>query len=244
MLIFSKPTPDDLTLAKESKAEGIKIIADIGDDHFLHETWGPIYREMVTLADALVTPTENQASRIKRYTGRTVDAIIPDPYEEALTLPHANDARKFIWFGHPVNLKDLKPWLDEYLRTLDITIVTAENHGLVHDYLRWSPAVQTAQLHLAHIAIFPTRKGHEYKSPNRVVNALRAGCFPVCGLHPAYTEFKEFIWQGNFATGLRWAQHFRADLNDRVAEGQRYVEKFSPENVGKRWRQLIETVCA
>ena len=62
VLIFSKPTPDDVILAKESKADGLNIIFDVGDDHFNHAVWGPIYREMVGLADALVTPTENMGS--------------------------------------------------------------------------------------------------------------------------------------------------------------------------------------
>ena len=244
VLIFSKPTPDDIQLAKDSKADGLKIIFDVGDDLFPHPVWGPVYREMIGLADALVTPTENMSGRLYKYFDRHADMVIPDPYEEALTTPHANGAERLLWYGHQINLKELSPWMP-YLAGLDLTVVTGENHSWKADYIRWSPAAQAEQLHRAHLVLIPTRKGTEYKSPNRLVNALRAGCFPVCGDQlPSLFEFKKVAWVGNFTTGLKWAQSEKDHLNDLVAEGQAYVEKFSPANVGKQWRELIERVAA
>jgi hypothetical protein len=32
------------------------------------------------------------------------------------------------------------------------------------------------------------------------------------------------------------------ELNDRVKEGQAYIEKFSPESVGKLWEQALEAL--
>ena len=243
VLIFSKPTPDDLVLAKDNKEHGVKIVADLGDDHFNHAIWGPIYREMVRLADCVVTPTNNMAARIKTYTGRTVDAVIADPYEEALQPPHANGAEKYLWFGNPVNLKDLTQW-KPHLKDLDLTIVKTSNHKLEFDYLTWSPEVQTAQLGKANVVILPTRKGAEYKSANRLVNAVRAGCFVVASTHPSATEFRRFIWAGSFVTGLQWAKYFKDELNDMVREGQAYCEKFSPENIGTQWAQVLDAVAA
>src|SRR6185436_5411339 len=110
VFIFSKPTPDDLTLAKECKAEGVKVVADLGDDHFKHPIMGPVYVEMVRICDALVVPTENMAGRIMKYIGRKADAVIADPYEEPFCMPHANgQAARYLWYGHPANLKDLQP---------------------------------------------------------------------------------------------------------------------------------------
>lgn len=240
--IFNKPIHADVELAKECKAEGVKVVVDIGDDHFNHATWGPVYREMVGLADFLVAPTENMASRLGKYFGKTADAVIPDPYEEALQPPHAA-GQKLLWYGHPVNLKDLKGNL-EYIKDFDLTIVTGKNHGLDHDYLQWTPEVQTQELSRANIVIIPTRKGVEFKTANRLVNALRAGCFPVCGGHiPSYQEFRKVAWVGNFSTGLRWATAYPQDLNALVAEGQQYIEKFSPENIGKLWQQVVDSLC-
>lgn len=244
VLIFSKPTPDDIRLARESKADGIKIVADIGDDHFRHSVWGPVYLELVTLADAIVTPTANMASRIMKYTGLSVATVIPDPYEEDLRLPHANfaDQAKCLWFGSETNLKDLAMWRP-ILQRYDLTIVTGTNHQGPFAYLPWSPRVQTEELAKAHLVLLPTRQGVEYKSPNRLVNALRAGCFVVGSAHPAHHEFRQFVWAGSLATGLEWAHYFKGELNDMVTAGQRYCEKFSPERVGQQWTQLLETVC-
>jgi len=243
VLIFSKPTPDDVILAKESKADGLKIIFDVGDDHFNHAVWGPIYREMVGLADALVTPTENMAGRLLKYMGSPATVVIPDPYEEPAATPHANGAERLLWYGHQINLKELSPWM-EFLKGLNLTVVTGENHHWKADYLRWTPEVQTEQLHRANLVLIPTRKGVEYKSANRLINALRAGCFPVCGDQiPSYHEFRKVAWVGNFTTGLKWAQAEANHLNELVAEGQEYIKKFSPEAVGAQWRALIDEVC-
>jgi hypothetical protein len=242
--IFSKPTPDDIVLAKECKAEGVKVVADLGDDHFRHPTWGPIYVEMATLCDALVVPTENMAGRIMKYLGRKADTIIPDPYEEALTAPHANgkDAR-YCWFGSPANLKDLDVYW-HFLQNMPLTVVTGQNPRKNFNYIRWSPTAQTEQLHAANIVVLPIRKGVEYKSPNRLVNALRAGCFVVTDRHPASLAFRRYVWVGNVMTGVKWAQYYHDELNDMVAEGQAYCEQFSPENVGKQWTQLLSSLSA
>ncbi len=243
VFVFSKPTPDDLTLAKECKAEGVKVVADLGDDHFRHPIWGPIYVEMAKLADALVVPTENMAGRIVKYINRKADAIIPDPYEEPLVSPHANGHASYLWFGNPANLKDINAFWSYFNDvSLPITFVTGANPKKNFDYIPWSPAVQTEQLQKAQIALLPIRKGVEYKSPNRLVNALRAGCFVVTDRHPATLEFRRYAWVGNCFTGIKWAQRFQDELNEIVAEGQQYIEKFSPENVGKQWSQLLNSL--
>lgn len=239
--IFSKPTPDDMVLAKECKAEGVKVVVDLGDDHFRHPVIGPIYVEMVKIADALVTPTENMAGRIMKYLGRKADAIIPDPYEEPLTAPHANGQAQYCWFGGAGNLKDLDPYWD-FIKPMPLTIVTGLNPRKNFEYVPWTPAVQTEQLQKAQIVFLPIRKGVEYKSPNRLVNAIRAGCFVITDFHPSTMEFQRVAWVGNVMTGIKWAQGFHDELNDIVAEGQAYIEKFSPANVGTQWAQLLNSL--
>ena len=105
VLIFSKPTPDDVAMAKEMKAEGVKIVADFSDDHFNHAIWGPVYREMIGLADWVVTPTENMRDRLHKYYDDLTVTVIPDPYEEAYSTPHANGAEPFLSYGHQPNFQ-------------------------------------------------------------------------------------------------------------------------------------------
>ena len=107
----------------------------------------------------------------------------------------------------------------------------------------WSTDTQTAELQKANLCLIPTRKGVEYKSPNRMVNALRAGCFVIADLHPAYEEFRDFVWTGNVITGIKWAQHFKQDLDAIVGEGQKYIRKFAPSEIGKQWSQLLTSLC-
>lgn len=242
VFIFSKPTPDDLALAKECQAEGVKVVADLGDDHFRHAVWGPIYVELAKCCDALVVPTENMAGRIKKYIGRTVDLIIPDPYEEPPCSAHANGAERILWFGGTHNLKDLTPYR-QYLKDLDVTILTGAQHGEPFKFVRWTQTAQTEQLQRANIVFLPVRKGVEFKSANRLVNAIRAGCFVVGDLHPSHREFRDYCWTGNPLTGLKWAYHFRDELDDIVTAGQAYIQKFSPEAIGKLWTQLLTRLC-
>jgi len=243
IMVFTKPTPTDVVLARELKAEGMKIVADIIDDHFRHKLVGQSYADMVNLADVIVTPTANMSDRMVKYGLRPADVIIPEAYDEAFAEPHANGAEQYMWFGCQGNLKDIRPWIKNgLLNGMPLTIVSGPNENLGHDWIQWTPEVQTKSLQQANIVLLPTRKGVEYKSANRLVNSLRAGCFPVCGDLPSYKEFRRFCWVGKFDTGLRWAQACKHELNDRVKEGQAYIEKFSPDAVGKLWEQTLEAV--
>src|SRR6185503_2669513 len=67
IIVFTKPLPQDLELAKECKRDGIKIAVDIIDDHFRHQLVGGSYAEMVKLADLVITPTTNMSDRLVKY---------------------------------------------------------------------------------------------------------------------------------------------------------------------------------
>ena len=243
IIVFTEPLPQDVELAKECKRDGIKVVVDMIDDHFRHKLVGESYAEMVKLADLVVTPTANMSDRLVKYGLRPADVVIPEAYEEPHGEPHANGAEKYLWFGCQGNLKDIRPWIKNgTLNGYHLTIVTGPNENLGHDWVQWSPEVQTRALQESNIVLIPSRQGVEYKSANRLVNALRAGCFPVCGYLPSYKEFRKVAWVGKFETGLQWAKALKDELNDRVTEGQQYIEKFSPASIGKLWEQALEAL--
>jgi hypothetical protein len=129
-----------------------------------------------------------------------------------------------------------------YIKDLDLAIVTDKNTK-VPDYIPWSMEAMKENLSSRNIVLLPTMKGAEYKSPNRLVNAMRSGCFVVAQDHPAHREFRKFAWVGNFATGIRWAKHFKDQLNDLVLEGQEYIrERYSPQTIGKKWADLFASM--
>lgn len=230
IIVVGKPL--DANEVQRYKANGQIVVADFCDDHFDHAAIGPAYRRIADLADVCVTPTAVMRGRVPAPAGNV--EVIGDPYEFEEVEPHA-DGDKVIWFGHNAGLKAL------YYQPPNLTIVTGPkvNPGMV----LYSPEALKEEMLKANIAIFPTAKGHEYKSPNRLVNALRMGLFPVCDPHPSYTEFKEFIWSTEVPTGIKWCREFHHELNDFVRQGQDYIrDRFSPETIGKQWRDLLESL--
>src|SRR6185295_15134696 len=138
------------------------------------------------LADLVIVPTANMSDRLVKYGFRPADVVIPEAYEEPHGEPHADGADQYLWFGAQGNLKDIRPWIrNGTLNGFNLNVVTGPCEGLGHDWTQWSPAVQTSALQQANVVLLPTRIGTEYKSANRLVNSLRAGCFPVCGDLPS-----------------------------------------------------------
>lgn len=222
--VFAKPVPDDVRLAKELKSKGVDIIFDVTDPHFDK----PEYREMVDLADYVTVPTFETYGH-KEFRG-IASSVIPDPYEYEELAPHA-DGDRLLWFGHKLNLPDIEP----YKALPNLRIVTGPSP-------EYTPEVLTESLERANIVLLPTRKGSEYKSANRLINSLRMGLFPVCDKHPAYTEFRSFCWVNDIKTGLRFAKQEQKYLNEMVSAGQEYIEKFSPDSIGKQWAQLLDSI--
>jgi hypothetical protein len=228
IIVISKPWA--LEQAKIAKKAGITVVVDFCDDHFQHPSFGQMYRDYAKLADYCVCPTEEMRTRIPHKNV----AVIPDPYEMEELEPHAT-GDSLLWFGHNAGLKALKYKLP------NLTVVTGPNVG--EGMIPYSPERLKEEMAKANIAIFPTVKGHEYKSPNRLINALRMGLFPVCDPHPSYTEFKKFIWSTEVPTGVKWCREFRGELNDFVREGQDHIRgKYSPEAIGNQWRDLLEAL--
>lgn len=233
IVVFSKPsekTPEHI-----KTCAGTPVVVDICDDHFDRFSF---YTESCMLADYVTCSTKMLADRIKIATGRDA-VVIGDPYEVEKNDPHAQ-GHKFIWFGHQVNLPALQrifPMVDG----IDLRIVTGATDKVPHR--RWSLKALNEELRLANIALFPTIPEHGYKSPNRLVNAIRAGLFAICEKSPAYAEFDKFVWVGDLVGGFQWTRAFLSELNDRVAEGQQYVEaNYSPEVIGKQWADLFASI--
>lgn len=228
IIVIGKPV--HLELIRQLKSEGRKIVADFCDDHFGHPGLGPLYRDTAALADYCVAPTAAMRDRIP--SGDI--AVIPDPYEMEEAAPHA-EGENLLWFGHNAGLSAVK------YKYPNLTVVTGPNIG--EGMIRWSPETLKEEMLKANIAIFPTVRGHEYKSPNRLINALRMGLFPVCDRHPSYEEFKSFVWMTEVPTGIKWAREFKSELNDFVRRGQDYIRgRYSPEAIGVQWKELLEAL--
>lgn len=235
IVIFSKPNADELPMAQKAKDDGAKVIVDFADDHFQRDD---SYFKFAALADGIVCASPIMRGRIYDYVKRD-SAVISDPYEFEEVAPHA-DGEDFLWFGHIGNFQELVS-VTESMGNKRLRVVTGPQ--TLPGVIPWSVANLRKAFSESNIVILPVKPNSDFKSPNRLINSIRQGCFPVCMPHPAYTEFRRFVWVGNFPTGLRWADGFRKELNDRVLEAQGYVrEHYSPEVIGKQWADFLEAV--
>jgi hypothetical protein len=222
VLIFSKPMPADVDLAQRAKAAGCKIIGDFCDPHFTL----PEYKAILELADVVTCSSEGMAEILGVMGHEAV--VIPEPYENPEIPPHAVGER-LVWFGHHLNLNGILNWR----QFVDVRIVSTPNRFC--EVIPWSVENVRKELSEANIALFPATK--PYKSNNRLVEALRMGCWAFCAQE---NEFSEFVYTGHPKMGLEVARVFASELNDRVAQAQaRIREKYSPERIGELWRQVL-----
>ncbi len=238
IIVVGKPNKEDFPLVESAKKDGAKIVVDVCDDHFEGQN-AETYRRMVDLADHITTGSDVMRGRINHHVERDA-VVIPDPYEQPECAPHA-DGDKFLWFGHGVNVNDILNWRI-HLKGRKVSVATTQKDEK-GNVLPWKPERLLQSLSEANIVLLPTQVGSEYKTANRLINSIRAGCFPVCMRHPAYLEFRHLVWVGDFITGLKWTDCFRSDLNELVSVAQDYIrDRYSPAAIGAKWANFLESV--
>jgi len=230
-VIFSKPLALDVPIAKQAREQGCRVIVDFCDHHFNHKELGPVYSEISQYANVIACPTKEMQNRILENLKKG-SVVIPDPYEAEEKEPHADGESK-LWFGHQRNLNEILRFVNYY----QMTVCTGHNEVL-EEYTPWTIKNQAKCLSEANLVLIPS--SDTYKSPNRLINSLISGCFPVVGKTPAHEEFKKLCWVGAIKAGVDWAKCFQSDLNDLVKDGQKYVkENYSPEKVGFYWKDIV-----
>ncbi len=237
IVVFTKPTGDDIAVAKKLKADGAKIVLDLSDNHF-HSPLERVYREIAPIGDYIVCASDAMKGIIRDEAGK--DAwVIPDPYEFEEVEPHAQ-GEYHLWFGHYRNFGEMTQVMNS-MGQRKLRVVTGPRE--IPGTIPWSLENLRKTFKMSNIVILPTQPGAEYKSANRLINSLRQGCFCVCMDHPAYREFRDFVWVGDFHTGLRWTDAFIDELNEHVKAGQAYIrDRYSPAAIGKLWSQFLEAV--
>jgi hypothetical protein len=234
--VFSKPQPDDLVMFEQVQARGAKAVVDICDDHFLHPKLGEIYAEMARKADAVVCPSKEMARRIHEYVQKEAH-VIPDTWENS-GQPHA-DGEKFLWLGHQSNLNEILPY-KQMLQRYDMAYCTGPND--VIECIPWSSAAQEDLLRQRNVVILPSKE-EAYKSANRLINAIMAGCFVIASKIVINKEFRHFCYLGPVKGGLQFVQAYKSELNALVRAGQQYIQQhYSPETLGRKWQSVFDSI--
>jgi glycosyltransferase involved in cell wall biosynthesis len=266
--VLSKGSVEAATTAKKN---GAKLVVDLCDDHFDTENLRDAYFKLCEMADTITASTAAMAQTIQQRTGRAAQ-VIDDPFEGPLGEPTfcplaLSDRIKLVWFGHPVNFDtvlSMLPGLKKLSSTvpLELHIVTDETaaqqsplfgelHNAVSDRLQlkltpWSLAATwqgLAQCDLVVVPSLPEQK-KQVKSPNRVVEGIRAGRMVIAYPLPAYVELRDYLWLGEeIADGIRWAIANPQKVLEQITQGQLAIgRRFSPRTIGGRWEALLQQV--
>lgn len=226
VLIFSKPMPEDVRVADEARRDGRVVIVDLCDPHFER----PEYLALVMRAQMITCPTEVMAQAISQWLRKDPPlSVIPEPYEFVEQAPHA-ERGDLLWFGHAVNRASYASAVQQ----LGPVRAVSNFAGAVP----WSVPTLAAELTWAGIVVLP--RTEDYKSANRAVEAIRAGCFVVAEPHPAIAEF-DGIWIGSLSNGVSWARHDPDHANAWVRAAQTFVrQRFAPETIAAQWSRVIQ----
>lgn len=200
-------------------------VFDLCDDHF-SGPHGDHYRHMVKNAQLVITSSQG----LSDIAGRGVP--ISEPWELPEGTVRTPTEKKAVWYGHPSNLYTLDPLLP-FLKDWDVVLVTDPKYAK-GKVLPFSLENMELALKWCHVVLLPQPKA--WKSPNRMIEAFRAGRLPILADIPAYRGFG--IPTGNEA--YRLATLFDEDWTDRLRAAQNRVNaEFSPEEIGKQWYLTI-----
>lgn len=221
VVVFSKPQPSEVGLAKKIIARGGRVVVDFCDDHFDKDH----YNQMRDICHLAVCPTEE----MEKVVGAKA-VVVPDPYEFEEAVPHC-DGSKMLWFGNVSNLHSIQRVLPEIsghkLRIVSNAVGT----------IPWSLTGMLKEFAFSDIVLLPHTK--DYKSPNRALESIRQGCFVVAEPHPSLADIPG-IWIGNIKEGIEWASQNQAQANQRTKQAQQYIkQKYSPRIVGNAWKNAL-----
>jgi hypothetical protein len=182
-------------------------------------------------------------------------------------MPWRAPRLQLAWFGHQSNLQpayDLAQSIADVRIAwpVSLTLVSRDGFGAREvgeifnhhhggrcrvNFVDWSPEATRDALAACDLAVVPADPGLRktaVKSPNRVVEVLRAGRLPIAYPIPGYMEFADYGWIGeDLVAGIVWAMQHRSDVCARIRAGQNYVERnFSPEAIGAQWLAALPSL--
>lgn len=120
-----------LSVVKGLQTRGVRVIADINDNHFQDSPRASYFRELAATADAIVASTSKMAEITRGYTAQAV-SVVRDPYEGQRGEARFEPARlsswrrllgasgaevrpKLLWYGYPTDLDTLLVLRDQLL---------------------------------------------------------------------------------------------------------------------------------
>jgi hypothetical protein len=173
---------------------------------------------------------------------------------------------RLLWYGHFSNLRSLELGISQLERfkaghPIRLTVISAgreaetlarnvdaawSSSGSGCAFVQWTSGRVFSELAACNAVVIPSNPYDPRKwskSPNRFAEAVWGGRFTVAHPLPAYQELAPYGCVGeDLAEGLLWYAKNAAAAQERIRRGQAEMqERFAPEAVGRRWREIIET---
>jgi glycosyltransferase involved in cell wall biosynthesis len=173
---------------------------------------------------------------------------------------------RLLWFGYPQNLPpllELIPALEALARRHPLTLTcvtnpvaeiktltsearTRESSPLRVQFIPWSPLAMPAIIESHDLVLIPSDYRDpvkQAKSPNRLVAGLHGGRFVVAHPLPAYAPYAAYAWVGeDLCEGVEWAIRHPAEVVERIARGQAYIEeRHSAQAVARFWLDVLDS---
>jgi len=262
--VFRKRAVLWLELANTLKRGGVRLVADICDNHF-GDYHGDYLRTLGAMADVITVNTPTMGDIVQQHTGRQA-SVCSDPVEGAKMPPRFSPGARLrvLWFGHQSNLRSCAHALPEFLRLvehfdIELHLVTAANQGAEDicaqinrqlaprasvRFTAWDLNVMQPAFAQCDLVIIPSLPEHQAKvaqSANRLIESLWAGRTVVAHPIASYQEFSGFCYLGtNLAHGVLQAIEHRDETIRRIERGQAYIEaRYTPEKIADQWESAL-----
>ena len=172
---------------------------------------------------------------------------------------------RLAWFGNATNwsaFADLLPQLAAFSDRVPllIRVVCAPSRGIEQtlrewnqahhgdmliEFVPWSEEDTWLTLSDSHVVVLPADNVEaSVKSPNRLIDSIRCGCFVVGTPIKSYLSFKDYCWLGeNIIDGLSWYLAHPEEAQEKVSVAQGVLDtSCSPERISEAWAAFFETV--
>lgn len=266
--VFRKRAVLWLELAKVLKHAGVRLVADVCDNHF-GDYRGDYLRTLCAMANVITVNTPTMGDIVQQHTGHQA-SVCSDPVEGTKIPPRFSPGTRLrvLWFGHQSNLRSCAQALPEFLRLvehfdIELHLVTAANHGAEDicaqinrqlaprasaRFTPWSLKVMQPAFEQCDVIIIPSLPGYQTKaaqSANRLIESLWAGRTVVAHPIASYQEFSNFSYLGtDLAHGVLQAMEHQDETIRRIERGQAYIEaKYTPEKIADQWESALKQAC-
>lgn len=249
--------------------QGCRAVLDLCDNLFTRDEVRDDIIAGCRAADRVIVPTQGLADIVREETG-CLATVIGDPFEGPEQAPRfapTPNMLRIAWFGSTSNLDGIAEEIAQLtLRKTDPRVyrfsLTSKFNEARHRQLaalaarrpdiqisatQWRPERTWANLAAADLVFLPSQATdfHRIKSPNRLIEGLRAGRWVIAHPLESYQAFAP--WAAiteDFDAAVRWALDHPADILERITAGQDYIrQNFDVEAIGGLWLDTLRQVA-